>query len=93
MAAVALAVALLGTALTASDTPSQVTRVGSWLDREGRLQGRIGAMVESQRRRGFSGAVLVVRRRRPVFSRSRRLGAAGFGFRSSSIRAPAATVA
>jgi CubicO group peptidase (beta-lactamase class C family) len=69
VAAVALAGALLGAALMASDAPSQAMREGSWLDREGRLQGRIGAIVESERGRGFSGAVLVVRRGRPVFSR------------------------
>jgi CubicO group peptidase (beta-lactamase class C family) len=66
---VALALALLGAALMASDTPSHVIRGGSWLDREGRSQGRIGAIVESERRKGFSGAVIVVRRGRPVFSR------------------------
>jgi CubicO group peptidase (beta-lactamase class C family) len=32
------------------------------------LQDRIGAIVESERRRGFSGAVLVVLRGRPMFS-------------------------
>jgi CubicO group peptidase (beta-lactamase class C family) len=68
-AAVALAVALLGAALMSSDTASQAMRGVSWLDREGRLQGRIGAIVGSERRRGFSGAVLVARRGRPVFSR------------------------
>jgi CubicO group peptidase (beta-lactamase class C family) len=67
MAAVALAVAL-GAAFMASDTPSQVMRGVSWLERDGRLQGRIGAIVGSERRRGFSGAVLVMRRGRPVFS-------------------------
>jgi CubicO group peptidase (beta-lactamase class C family) len=69
MTAVALAVALLGAAFMASDTPSQEMRGVSWLDGERPLQGRIGAIVGSERRRGFSGAVLVVRRGRAVFSR------------------------
>jgi hypothetical protein len=69
MAAVVVAVALLGVALMASDTPSQATPEDARVDREGRLQGRVGAIVASERSRGFSGAVLVVRRGRPVFAR------------------------
>lgn len=68
LALAAVAVLLLGGGVLASDTPSEVTG-GSRLDREGRLQGRIGAIVASERRRGFSGAVLVARGGRPVFSR------------------------
>jgi CubicO group peptidase (beta-lactamase class C family) len=69
MAVAAVAVPLLGSGALAGDAPSGVTGGNSRLDREGRLQARIGAIVASERRRGFSGAVLVVRGGRPVFSR------------------------
>jgi CubicO group peptidase (beta-lactamase class C family) len=87
LAAVALVVALLGAALMASDTPSRVTRGGSWIERDGRLQARIGALVESERRRGFSGAVLVVRGGRPLFS-----GGVGLADRKRRIRVTPRTV-
>jgi CubicO group peptidase (beta-lactamase class C family) len=46
--------------------------VASWrvagLDSGGRLKARVGAIVASERRRGFSGVVLVARRGRPILS-------------------------
>jgi CubicO group peptidase (beta-lactamase class C family) len=69
MALAAAAVPLLGGGALASDAPSEVTGGSSRLDREGQLQARIGTIVASERRRGFSGAVLVARGGRPVFSR------------------------
>jgi CubicO group peptidase (beta-lactamase class C family) len=68
MAAVALVVSLLGGSL-ASGAPRLVPEAWAGLDRDGGLKGRIGAIVERERRRGFSGAVLVVRRGRPILSR------------------------
>jgi len=62
-------IALLGGAAV-GDAASQVEVGGSALDRERSLRGRIGAIVESERRRGFSGVVLVARGRRFTFSRS-----------------------
>jgi len=67
-AAAALLVALLGAGSLAGDASAHVTDTSSRLDRE-RLQARIGAIVKSERRRGFSGAVLVTRGGRPVLSR------------------------
>jgi CubicO group peptidase (beta-lactamase class C family) len=64
----ALVVALLGGACPASDASWQATGRDSRLDRDGRLNARIGAIVKSERRRGFSGVVLVARRGRPIFS-------------------------
>jgi len=69
LAVAAVAVSLFGGDSLGDDARSQLNGAGSMLDREGRPQGRIGAIVESARRRGFSGAVLVVRRGRPIFSR------------------------
>jgi CubicO group peptidase (beta-lactamase class C family) len=86
-AAVALLVALLGGCAFAGDASSHVTGADSWLDRDGRLQARIGAIVKSERRRGFSGAVLVVRGGRPVFSRG-----VGFADRRRRIRVAPRTV-
>jgi CubicO group peptidase (beta-lactamase class C family) len=63
----AVVVALLGGGSLGGDAPSRVTASG--LDRDARLGGRIGAIVKSERRHGFSGAVLVARRGRPIFSR------------------------
>jgi CubicO group peptidase (beta-lactamase class C family) len=68
VAAVAVPLVLAGGSV-ASDAPSQATGGRSGLDREGQLRGRIGGIVSSERRRGFSGAVLVVRRGRPVYTR------------------------
>jgi CubicO group peptidase (beta-lactamase class C family) len=65
VAVAAVAVALFG----GDDARSHPNGGGSMLDREGRPRDRIGEIVESARRRGFSGAVLVVRRGRPIFSR------------------------
>jgi CubicO group peptidase (beta-lactamase class C family) len=48
---------------------AQVMGVAPMLDRDGGPQARIGAIVASERRRGFSGAVVVARRGRSVFSR------------------------
>jgi CubicO group peptidase (beta-lactamase class C family) len=42
---------------------------GAALDRDPSLRDRIGAIVQSAKRRGFSGVVLVVRGRRPIFTR------------------------
>jgi CubicO group peptidase (beta-lactamase class C family) len=67
-----LAVAALLAALFAggpADSRAQVRGVAPVLNRDGGLQARIGAIVASERRRGFSGAVVVVRRGRAVFSR------------------------
>jgi CubicO group peptidase (beta-lactamase class C family) len=61
-------VSLLGGGAWARDAPSGVTDEPTRLDRKGRLPARIGAIVESEGRRGFSGAVLVARRGRPIFS-------------------------
>jgi CubicO group peptidase (beta-lactamase class C family) len=69
LAVTAVIVALAGSGALATDAPSKLEGSGFALDREGSVRGRIGAIVESQRRRGFSGAVLVARRGRPVFSR------------------------
>jgi len=87
MVAAAVAVALLGDGAVASDADSEVTGEGSGRDREGRLQARIGEIVESERRKGFSGAVLVARKRRPVFSRG-----VGFADRPKRIRITPRTV-
>lgn len=38
------------------------------VDSGGRLKARVGPIVASERRRGFSGVVLVARRGRPIFS-------------------------
>jgi CubicO group peptidase (beta-lactamase class C family) len=83
----AVAVALFGGGSLADDARSHLKGGGSMLDREGRPQGRIGAIVESARRRGFSGAVLVVRRGRPIFSRG-----VGLATRKQRIRNTARTV-
>jgi CubicO group peptidase (beta-lactamase class C family) len=69
VAAIALMVPLLGGSLFASDARSRESGEGDRLDRQGRLQARIGAIVAAERRRGFSGAVVVVRRGRAVFAR------------------------
>lgn len=69
LAVAAVMVGLLGSSALPGDAPSQVVGGGPALDREGSLRGRIGAIVKSQRRHGFSGAVLVARRGRPIFSR------------------------
>jgi CubicO group peptidase (beta-lactamase class C family) len=68
MAVAAVVVALLAGGVLAGDASSQVAGA-TGLEREGRAQGRIGAIVESERRRGFSGAVLVLRGGRTVFRR------------------------
>jgi CubicO group peptidase (beta-lactamase class C family) len=60
---------MLACGALAGSAASQGTGRGSVIDRGERLQARIGAIVASERRRGFSGAVLVARRGRPVFSR------------------------
>jgi CubicO group peptidase (beta-lactamase class C family) len=65
----AVLAALFGGGSVAGDARSQVKGAGSTLDGEGRPQGRVGAIVASERRRGFSGAVVVVQGGRPVFSR------------------------
>jgi CubicO group peptidase (beta-lactamase class C family) len=62
-------IALLGGSASVGDAASQPEVGGSALDRERSLRGRIGAIVESERRRGFSGVVLVAPSGRPVFSR------------------------
>jgi CubicO group peptidase (beta-lactamase class C family) len=68
LAAVALVVSVLGGSLV-SGPPRLVPEAWAGLDRERGLKGRIGAIVERARRRGFSGAVLVVRRGRLTVSR------------------------
>jgi CubicO group peptidase (beta-lactamase class C family) len=77
LAVVGAVIALLGGGLFIADAATG----GSALDGERSLRGRIGAIVESERRRGFSGAVLVVRGGRPVFSR-------GVGFADRRRRTP-----
>jgi CubicO group peptidase (beta-lactamase class C family) len=66
---------------------AQVTAVAPMLDRDGGPQARIGAIVASERRRGFSGAVVVARRGRLVFSRG-----VGFANRRQQIRNTPRTV-
>ncbi len=87
MAVAAAAVALLGGGAMAGDAPSQVTGGGSRLDRDGVLQARIATIVASERRRGFSGAVLVAREGRTVFSRG-----VGLADRTRRIRVTPRTV-
>jgi CubicO group peptidase (beta-lactamase class C family) len=65
--AIVVVVLLVGGAL-ASDASWRVAGLHSGLDRGGRLKARVGAIVASERRRGFSGVVLVARRGRPIFS-------------------------
>ena len=77
----ALLVPLLG-AWPAGDATASAS-----LDRDARLQGRIAAIVKSARRRGFSGAVLVARGGRPVFSRG-----VGLADRKGRIRVTPRTV-
>ena len=69
IAVAAVAVPMLGGGAPVSGAPSQATGGSSVVDGDARLQTRIGAIVASERRRGFSGAVLVARGGRPVFSR------------------------
>lgn len=69
IAAAALVVALFGGGAFAGDAPSQATGGYSGFDRAVRPLARIGAIVESERHRGFAGAVLVVRRGQPICSR------------------------
>jgi CubicO group peptidase (beta-lactamase class C family) len=69
MAAAAMVVALVGGGSLAGEAWSRPTGRDPGLDFAQRLKARLGAIVESARRRGFSGAVLVARRGRPIFSR------------------------
>jgi CubicO group peptidase (beta-lactamase class C family) len=69
LAVAAVAVALVGGGALAGDATSQAERRGLGFDRDGSLRARIGAIVASERGRGFSGAILVARRGRPIFSR------------------------
>jgi CubicO group peptidase (beta-lactamase class C family) len=69
VAVIAVIVAQAGSAAMARDGSSKGEGGGFAFDRKGSVRGRIAAIVESQRRRGFSGAVLVAARGRPVFSR------------------------
>jgi CubicO group peptidase (beta-lactamase class C family) len=61
-------VVVLGGGALASDASWRAAGLDSGLDRGGRLKARVGAIVASERRRGFSGVVLVARRGRPIFS-------------------------
>ncbi len=63
-----LAMAFGGGGALAGDAPSRVSGEDSRPEREAGVRARIGAIVAAERRRGFSGAVLVVRDERPVFS-------------------------
>jgi CubicO group peptidase (beta-lactamase class C family) len=65
--AVVVVALLAGGASVGGAAPQQ--EQGSPLDRERSLRDRIGAIVQSERRRGFSGVVLVARGRRSFFSR------------------------
>jgi CubicO group peptidase (beta-lactamase class C family) len=87
MVVAAVIVALLGGGALASDARSKVSGEGSALDREGQLRAGISEIVKSERRKGFSGAVLVTRRGRPVFSRG-----VGFADRTKRIRITPRTV-
>jgi CubicO group peptidase (beta-lactamase class C family) len=87
LAAAAALVGLLGGAALAGDSRSQVGGEASGLAREPRPQGRIAAIVESERRRGFSGVVLVARRGRPHLSRG-----VGFADQRRQIRNTSRTV-
>jgi CubicO group peptidase (beta-lactamase class C family) len=69
LAATAVLIGLLGGGPSVADAASQLEAAGSALDRERSLRGRIAAIVASERRRGFSGVVLVARGGRPIFSR------------------------
>jgi CubicO group peptidase (beta-lactamase class C family) len=80
----AVVVALLGGGSSGSDAPSELAASGH--DRDA-LRGRIGAIVKSARRHGFSGSVLVARRGRPIFSRG-----VGWADRKRRIRVTPRTV-
>jgi CubicO group peptidase (beta-lactamase class C family) len=82
VAAIAVMVPLIGGSVVASDARPREPG-----DREQRLQARVGAIVAAERRRGFSGAVVVVRRGRPVFVRG-----VGRADRGRRIRATPRTV-
>jgi CubicO group peptidase (beta-lactamase class C family) len=69
LAVAGVLVALVAGGPVAEDVRAQDERVGATPDRAGRLQDRIGTIVASERRRGFSGAVVVMRGGRTVFSR------------------------
>jgi CubicO group peptidase (beta-lactamase class C family) len=87
MAVVAMVVVLLGGGSLVGEAWSPPTRGDPGLDRAQRLKARIGAIVASARRRGFSGAVLVARRGRPIFSRG-----VGLADRARRIRVTPRTV-
>jgi CubicO group peptidase (beta-lactamase class C family) len=80
-------VALLGAGSLPGDAYSRPAGRDSRHESEERLKARIGAIVESERRRGFSGAVLVERRGRPIFSRG-----VGLADRARRIRVTPRTV-
>ena len=69
LAVAGVVMALLGGGASVGGAAPRVEVGGSALDRERSLRGRIGAIVESERRRGFSGAVLVARGGLQIFSR------------------------
>jgi CubicO group peptidase (beta-lactamase class C family) len=81
LAVSAMVIALLGGGPSVEDAASQAEVAGSALDHERSLRARIRGIVESERRRGFSGVVLVARSGRPVFSR-------GVGFADRRRRTP-----
>jgi CubicO group peptidase (beta-lactamase class C family) len=70
LAAAGVVIALAGVGAAGGDAASRVEAAGSALDRERSPRGRIAAIVESERRRGFSGVVLVAKGRRTIFSRA-----------------------
>ena len=80
-------VLLLGSGSWASDASGRVAGLDSGLDPGGRLKARIGVVVASERRLGFSGAVLVARNGRTIFSRG-----VGLADRAKPIRVTLRTV-
>jgi CubicO group peptidase (beta-lactamase class C family) len=80
LAVVTMIVALLSSSAVASEPPQQVAAAAA-VGKKGSLRARIGAIVESNRRRGFSGVVLVKQAGRTVYSR-------GVGFADRRRRIP-----
>jgi CubicO group peptidase (beta-lactamase class C family) len=85
--ALATTIALLGVVAFVQDAPAQAEGSGVALEREGSLRDRLAKVVKSARRRGFSGAVVVAGRGRPIVSRG-----VGFANRRRRIRITPRTV-
>lgn len=81
------AVSLVGGGLSAGDASSQSRAGDRKLDPERHPRVRLNAIVASERRRGFSGTVLVLHGGRPIFSRG-----VGLANRAKRIRITPRTV-